>query len=53
MDNNNLMPSNTLGVIRWNALGSEVFEQMDMDSLREFTAIINRVNSMTMAELHG
>jgi hypothetical protein len=36
MYNNNLTPSNAVGAFRWNALGSEVFEKMVFETLREF-----------------
>jgi hypothetical protein len=36
MYNNNLTPSNAIGAFRWNALGSQEFEKMVFDTLREF-----------------
>jgi hypothetical protein len=36
MYNNDLTPTNAIGAFRWNALGSERFEQLVFDTLREF-----------------
>lgn len=36
MYNNSLTPSNAVGAFRWNALGSQEFEQLVFETLREF-----------------
>lgn len=36
MYNNDLTPTNGIGAFRWNALGSEAFEKMVFETLREF-----------------